>query len=86
MSSVIVEARESLVDRNAPPLPPITLCLVEARESLVDRNRYAHYRERYTALSRLARASWIEILIRIRYSSFVTVEARESLVDRNFQK
>ena len=61
---VHVEAREGLVDRNPRQSIGSIFLNVEAREGLVDRNRplWMHLRKR--GASRLARASWIEIIYR----------------------
>ena len=56
---------------------------VEARKSLVDRNPPVICAFEDCKLSRLARASWIEIVTRHDIASAIAVEARKSLVDRN---
>ena len=57
-----VEARESLVDRNLSHPKHLKYVPVEARESLVDRNRSFRLWLLRCLRSRLARASWIEIV------------------------
>ena len=58
----IVEARESLVDRNISRVSYVLEpFIVEARESLVDRNSSVSVRTTVVHPSRLARALWIEI-------------------------
>ena len=79
----IVEARKSLVDRNVCDLCMGPSSLVEARKSLVDRNFFVIVPHHRLRPSRLARASWIEILIPAPYVLGCFVEARKSLVDRN---
>ena len=61
--SHLVEARESLVDRNFEWTFSALFRQVEARESLVDRNCHDCPFGRLAGKSRLARASWIEIAV-----------------------
>ena len=78
---LVVEARESLVDRNYCDTGAEYSVNVEARESLVDRNPSESLVWLTGNKSRLARALWIEILLFGLSSPPLLVEARESLVD-----
>ena len=83
VADALVEARESLVDRNT--IFPMHSSGTFRRGSREPRGSKYHIPEAvvYGILSRLARASWIEIFMHSFHAVAYMVEARESLVDRN---
>ena len=78
-----VEARESLVDRNTCGAGNSRHFARRGSREPCGSKSYTLDFIRFTILSRLARALWIEILTFLSSVLFLVVEARESLVDRN---
>ena len=79
----LVEARESLVDRNRYEV--FSTHSLRCRGSREPRGSKYPSRVGFQLIrwSRLARASWIEIMPLVASAASMSVEARESLVDRN---
>ncbi len=80
---LLVEARESLVDRNFTYSTAAFWRMASrlARALWIEMEHVPYILP--ILLSRLARALWIEILLSLHLNHCLHVEARESLVDRN---